>query len=86
MIKEIKFLLLLRKVKKEFDKRVKKSSITAVGYGLVTAVGASLVAAFTTACPGLTENWPMILLSALTAGFGKWMHSGKSAEVTAPKP
>lgn len=57
---------------------MKTAGLQATLFGAGSAIAAAVLAAVTSACPGLLENWPQILLAAVVGAVGKFMHSNRA--------
>ena len=49
-------------------------------WAVLSAAVTTIAAMVGTDCPNLAEKWPMILAAGITAGMGKFMHSGRPKE------
>ena len=52
----------------------------ALFWGVLAAATTTITAMVGTDCPGLVDKWPMIMAAGITAGMGKFMHSGRPKE------
>lgn len=79
MFDRIKAGLLLLKLSRRLEQEAKVAGAKAVAFGLASAIGMAVLTALAAECPGLITNWKSILYTAVVAGVGKWLHSGRSS-------